>query len=45
MLKKVKVRMTCIATVYINEDIQGNQEVDEMDDLIDIEDFEVIEEY
>lgn len=44
MKKKVKVKMSCTAIVYINEDISGDQEIEDVDDILDIEEFEVIEE-
>lgn len=43
MKKKVKVKMTCIATVYVTEDVVGNMEVDDIDEVDEIEDFEVID--
>jgi len=42
MKKKVKVKMSCTATVIINEDVVGNQEIEEVEDVDDIDDFEVI---
>lgn len=45
MKRKARVKMSCIATVYIHEDAQGNQEieeVEEVEEVDDIDDFEVI---
>ena len=33
MKKKARVKMYCTATVYINEDINGNQEIEEVEDV------------
>lgn len=43
MKKKVRVKMCCTATVYINEDILGNCEIEDVEDIGDIDDFEIIE--
>lgn len=43
MKKKVKVKATIIAEVWIHEDIQGNQEIEEFEDIQDTLEFEVIE--
>jgi len=40
MKKKVKVKATIIADVWIHEDIQGNQEIEDIQDTLE---FEVIE--
>jgi len=40
MKKKIKVEMTCIATVWVNEDIQGNMEIEDIEDIEEILDFE-----
>ena len=44
MRKKALVRMTCYALVSINEDIVGNQELEDVESIEDIEEFEVLEE-
>lgn len=41
MKKRVKVKMTCYATVIIDEDITGNQEIEDVEDILDIDEFEV----
>lgn len=41
MLKRVKVEMTCIATVMVDEDIQGNQEIVDVEDVEEVIEFEV----
>ena len=43
MKKKVKVKTTVIAYVYINEDAQGNQEIEDFEDIEEVFEFEVIE--
>jgi hypothetical protein len=43
MKKKVKVKATVIAEVWINEDVQGNQEIEDFEDIQDTLEFEVIE--
>jgi hypothetical protein len=30
MKKKARIKMYCTATVYINKDVQGNQEIEEI---------------
>lgn len=42
MKKKVKVKMSCTAWVYITEDILGNQEIEDVETVEDIDEFEVI---
>lgn len=44
MKKKVKVKALVIAEVWINEDVVGNQEIDDFDDIDDVLEFEIIEE-
>lgn len=44
MRKKALVRMICYALVSINEDIVGNQELEDVESIEDIEEFEVLEE-
>ncbi len=44
MKKRVKVKTTVIAYVWINEDVQGNQEIEDFEDIQDTLEFEVIEE-
>ena len=44
MKKKAIVRMTCYALVTIDEDIVGNQELEDIESIEDIEEFEVLEE-
>lgn len=44
MKKKVKVKATIIAEVWIHEDMVGNQEIEEFEDITDILEFEIIEE-
>lgn len=41
--KKVKVKMSCTAYVIVDEDVQGNMEIEDVEDIEDIEDFEVIQ--
>ena len=43
MKKRAKVKMTCTAYVYINEDTSGNMEIEDVEDVEDIEDFEVVQ--
>ena len=43
MKKKVRVKATIVADVWINEDVQGNQEIDDYEDIRDTLEFEVIE--
>lgn len=40
--RKVKVKMSCTACVIVDEDVQGNMEIEDVEDIEDIEDFEVI---
>lgn len=42
MKRKAKVKMCCTATVYIHEDVQGNQEIEDVEEVDDIMEFEVI---
>lgn len=42
--KRVKVKMSCTAYIYVNEDIHGNMEVEDVESVEDIDDFEVIQE-
>lgn len=44
MKKKAIVKATIIAEVCINEDIQGNQEINDYEDIRDTLEFEVIQE-
>lgn len=44
MKKKAKVKTTVIAYVMIHEDIHGNQEIEDFEDIEDILEFEVISE-
>lgn len=44
MKKKAKVKTTVIAYVMIHEDIQGNQEIEDFEDIDDVLEFEIIEE-
>ena len=41
MKKKVKVKMTCWAIVEIDEDVIGNQTIEDIHDILDIDDFQV----
>ena len=41
--KKVKVKMSCTAYVIVDEDVQGNVEIEDVEDIEDIDDFEVIQ--
>lgn len=43
MKKKVKVKMSCTAHVIVDEDAQGNMEIEDIEDIEDIDDFEVIQ--
>lgn len=43
MKRKVKVKMSCTAIVYINEDVVGNQEIEDVEDVLDIDEFEVVD--
>lgn len=40
--RKVKVKMSCTAYVTVDEDSQGNMEIEDVEEVEDIEDFEVI---
>lgn len=40
--RKVKVKMSCTAYVIVDEDVQGNMEIDGIEDIEDIDNFEVI---
>ena len=40
--KKVKVKMVCTAYVVVDEDVQRNMEIEDVEGIDDIEDFEVI---
>lgn len=42
MRHRVKVLAKVIATVIINEDISGNQEIDNIIDIKEIEEFEEV---
>lgn len=42
MRRKVKVSAKVIATVIINEDVSGNQEIDDIIDIEEIEEFEEV---
>lgn len=44
MKKKAIVKATIIVEVIIHEDIQGNQEIEEFEDIRDTLEFEVLEE-
>lgn len=41
--RKVKVKMSCTAYVIVDEDVQGNMEIEDVEDIEDIEDFDVIQ--
>lgn len=41
--RKVKVKMSCTAYVIVDEDSQGNMEIEGVEEVEDIEDFEVIQ--
>lgn len=41
--KKVKVRMSCLAWVVVDEDVHGNMEIEDVEDIEDIDEFEVIQ--
>lgn len=41
MKKKAKVKMTCWAIVDIDEDVTGSQIIENIDDILDIDEFEV----
>lgn len=40
MKRKATVEMTCIATVWVNEDVQGNIEIEDIEDIREILDYE-----
>lgn len=42
MKRKIKVKAIVIATVYIDEDIQGNQTIEDYDDIEDTLEFEEV---
>ncbi len=41
--RKVKVKMSCTAYVIVDEDVQGNMEIEGIEDIEDIDNFEVIQ--
>lgn len=41
--KKVKVRMSCLAWVVIDEDAQGNAEIEDIEEVEDISEFEIVQ--
>lgn len=41
MKKKAKVKMTCYAIVDIDEDVTGNQTIEDIQEILDIDEFEV----
>ena len=41
--KQVRVKMTCYATVTIDEDMVGNQVIEYVNGIEDIEEFEVVD--
>lgn len=41
--RKVKAKMSCTAYVIVDEDVQGNMEIEDVEDIEDIDDFEVIQ--
>lgn len=41
--KKVKVRMTCIAWVTVDENVRGDMKIENVEDIEDIDEFEVIQ--
>lgn len=41
MKKRVKVKMTCYAIVDMDEDVEGNQSIEDIQDILDIDEFEV----
>jgi len=43
MKKKVVVKALAIIEVWIDEDIRGNQEIDSIESVRDIQEFEIIE--
>lgn len=42
MKRKAKAKMSCTAYVVINEDTQGNMEIEDVEEVDDIDEFEVI---
>lgn len=43
MRRRIKVLAKVIATVMVNEDISGNQEIDDIIDIEEIEEFEEVQ--
>ena len=43
MKRKAKVKMSCTAIVYINESVNGDQEIEDVEDVLDIDEFEVVD--
>lgn len=43
MKKRAKVKMTCWALVELDEDAAGNQDIMDILDVYDIDEFEVVE--
>lgn len=41
--KKVKVRMTCITWVTVDENVRGDMKIENVEDIEDIDEFEVIQ--
>lgn len=41
--RKVKVKMSCTAYVIVDENAQGNMEIEDVEEIEDIDDFEVIQ--
>lgn len=41
--KKVKVKMSCTAYVVVDGDIRRNMEIEDVEGIEDIDDFEVIQ--
>ena len=41
--RKVKVKMSCTAYVIVDEDAQGNVEIEDIEDIEDIDGFEVVQ--
>lgn len=41
--RKVKVKMSCTAYVIVDEDVQGNMEIEDIEGIEDIDDFEVVQ--
>ena len=41
MKRKARVKMSCIATVYIHEDAQGNQEIEEVEEVEEVKNEKV----